>query len=162
MVINLRCFVLVMVMELCLIPARLMGADPAVIQTPPTTAHHFFDARNISIFSINALIMAADVATTRRALQVPGAHVGQSPDEKSRGGHRHESGDPSVRGWALPICSTRADITELSESSPCLWEYLPPLPRSIMPGFTPSNELGQRIDDAPSARRFERPTTNHQ
>ena len=71
---NRRAFVLVMVMELCLIPAALMAADPAVIQSPPTTAHHFFDARNISIFSINAMVMAADIATTRRALQVPGAH----------------------------------------------------------------------------------------
>jgi hypothetical protein len=74
MVINLRGVVLVIVMELCLIPAALMAADPAVIQPPPTTAHHFLDARNISILSINTLIMAADIATTRRALEVPGAH----------------------------------------------------------------------------------------
>jgi hypothetical protein len=71
---NLRAFVLVIVMELCLIPSTLMGADPAVIQPPPSTAHHFLDARNISILSINAMIMAADIATTRRALQVPGAY----------------------------------------------------------------------------------------
>jgi hypothetical protein len=71
---NLRAFVLVIVMELCLIPSTLMGADPAVIQPPPSAAHHFLDARNISILSINAMIMAADIATTRRALQVPGAH----------------------------------------------------------------------------------------
>jgi hypothetical protein len=71
---NRRALVLVIVMELCIIPTALMGADPAVIQPPPGTAHHFWDARNISVFSINAMIMAADIATTRRALQAPGAH----------------------------------------------------------------------------------------
>ena len=71
---NWRAFVLVIVMALCLTPTEMMGADPAVIQPPPSTAHHFLDARNISIFSIDAMIMAADIATTRRALQVPGAH----------------------------------------------------------------------------------------
>jgi hypothetical protein len=69
---NRRAFVLVMAM--CLIPSALMGADPAVIQSPPSQQHRFLDARNLSILSINAMIMAADIATTRRALQVPGAH----------------------------------------------------------------------------------------
>jgi hypothetical protein len=69
-----RTFVLVILMALCLIPTTLMGADPAVIQSPPSPQHRFLDARNLSILSINAMIMAADIATTRRALQVPGAH----------------------------------------------------------------------------------------
>jgi len=71
---NQRAFFLAMAMGLCLIPSVLRGADPAVIQPPPSTRHHFLDAQNIGLLSLNAMIMAADIATTRRALQVPGAY----------------------------------------------------------------------------------------
>ncbi len=61
------------VLAFCLIPSALIGADPAVIQPPPARPHHFFDAQNIGAFSLNAIMMAADLATTHRALEVPGA-----------------------------------------------------------------------------------------
>jgi hypothetical protein len=73
-----------MAMGLCLIPSTLMGADPAVIQPPPSTPHHFLDAQNIGLLSLNAIIMAADIATTRRALQVPGTYEA-NPLMKSQG-----------------------------------------------------------------------------
>jgi hypothetical protein len=38
----------------------------------PAPVHRFLDAKNIALQSLNALIMAADLASTRRALQVPG------------------------------------------------------------------------------------------
>jgi hypothetical protein len=63
-----------MILALCLIPSALMAADPAVIQIPPAKPHRFLDAQNIVAFSLNAIMMAADLATTRRALEVPGAH----------------------------------------------------------------------------------------
>jgi hypothetical protein len=48
------------------------AADPAVIQAPPASTHRFFDKQNVTIFSIDAAIMAADLITTHRALEAPG------------------------------------------------------------------------------------------
>ncbi len=79
-----RAFNLALVIGLFLVPTALMGADPAVIQPPPRTAHHFLDAQNIGLLSLNALMMAADLATTRRALQVPGTYEA-NPLMKSQG-----------------------------------------------------------------------------
>jgi hypothetical protein len=71
---NRRVFVWVMAMELCLIPLSAMaGADPAVIQ-PPAQVHRFLDRQNVAVYTLNAIVMGADIATTRRALQVPGAY----------------------------------------------------------------------------------------
>jgi hypothetical protein len=67
-----------------LVTGVLKAADPAVIQTPPAPTHRFFDKQNIVIFSIDAAIMAADFATTRRALEAPGAHEA-NPLMKSEG-----------------------------------------------------------------------------
>jgi hypothetical protein len=75
MAIKYQACVLAVAMGICGIPSTLMaGADPAVIQPPAVPAHHFLDARNIGVISLNSIIMAADIATTRRALQAPGAY----------------------------------------------------------------------------------------
>jgi hypothetical protein len=64
---------LAVIFVLCLLPAWLMGgADPAVVRAP-APVHHFLDAQNIALFSINAIVMGADLATTHQALEVPGA-----------------------------------------------------------------------------------------
>ncbi len=66
--------ILVIAMGICLIPSWAMaGADPAVIQSPPPV-HRFLEGKNIGLLALNAAIMAADLATTRRALQLPGTH----------------------------------------------------------------------------------------
>lgn len=65
---------LVVAMGICLIPTwALAAADPAVIQSPPPV-HRFLDSKNIGLQALNVAIMAADLATTRRALQLPGTH----------------------------------------------------------------------------------------
>ena len=70
-----KSLILAMVLGICLISSMPMaGADPAVVQPPSSPRHRFFDAENITLLSINAAIMAADIATTRRALQTPGAY----------------------------------------------------------------------------------------
>jgi hypothetical protein len=70
---NQKCSILAMIICLCLIPAWAMaGADPAVVRAP-APVHHFLDAKNIALFSVNAIVMGADIATTERALAVPGA-----------------------------------------------------------------------------------------
>ena len=68
-----RSSVLAVIFVLCLVPAWVMaGADPAVVRAP-APVHHFLDAKNIALFSVNAIVMGADIATTQRALAVPGA-----------------------------------------------------------------------------------------
>jgi hypothetical protein len=55
---------------------KIQGPHAFVLKAPPIDVqptHKFWDARNISLFSLNAMIMAVDIATTRRALEVPGA-----------------------------------------------------------------------------------------
>ena len=69
---NKQACILLIAMGICLIPTSAMaGADPAVIQ-PPARAHRFLDGKNVGLQALNAIIMAADLATTRRALQLPG------------------------------------------------------------------------------------------
>jgi hypothetical protein len=76
--------ILVVVIGLLLSPSAVMaGADPAVIQSPPPV-HRFLDGQNVALHTLNAIIMAADIATTRRALQVPGASEA-NPLMKSQG-----------------------------------------------------------------------------
>ena len=71
---NRRVFGWVMAMEFCLVPLSAMaGADPAVIQ-PPAQVHRFLDRQNVTLYTLHAIVLAADIATTRRALQVPGAY----------------------------------------------------------------------------------------
>ena len=56
-----------------------------MITEPPPPVHRFLDARNIGLQAINIAIMAADIASTRRALQVPGAREA-NPLAGSQGG----------------------------------------------------------------------------
>lgn len=72
MVTNSRPVILALLIVFSLVPSISMAADPAVIRSPAVKAHRFIDAQNIAVFSITAMIMAADIATTRRALEVPG------------------------------------------------------------------------------------------
>jgi hypothetical protein len=80
-----RAHILVMVMGLSLIPswAKAGGADPAVIQAPPPV-HRFLDGQNVALHTLSAILMVADIATTRRALQVPGTSEA-NPLMKSEG-----------------------------------------------------------------------------
>ena len=71
---NFRVLLSGLVLSACLIPAISFGADPAVMQSPPVNTHRFLDARNIGVFSVSAIIMAADLRTTRNALKVPGTY----------------------------------------------------------------------------------------
>jgi hypothetical protein len=83
MVFNQRASILIVALMFCLIPVSVFAADPAVIQ-PPAPVHKFLDARNVAVFSLNAAVMVADIVTTRRALQVPGAYEA-NPLMKSQG-----------------------------------------------------------------------------
>lgn len=81
---NRRIFVCVVAVELCLIPSSTVaGADPAVIE-PPGQVHRFLDRENVAVYTLNAIAMSADIVTTRRALQVPGAYEA-NPLMKSQG-----------------------------------------------------------------------------
>jgi hypothetical protein len=68
-----KAFVLLVVLGLW--PARASaaaGANPMIVEQPPPV-HRFFDAKNIALQSINAIMLGADVVSTKRALQVPGS-----------------------------------------------------------------------------------------
>ncbi len=68
-----KAFVLLFVLGLW--PARASaaaGANPMMVEQP-APAHRFLDARNIALQSINAIMLGADVVSTKRALQAPGA-----------------------------------------------------------------------------------------
>ena len=47
------------------------GVSPIQVE-PSNPPHHFFDAKNVCLQSMSILGMAADVASTHRALEVPG------------------------------------------------------------------------------------------
>jgi len=69
---NRRAGILVLTLGIFLIPSSAAAAaNPMVVESPPPV-HHFLDAKNLGLQSLNALIMAADLASTRRALQIPG------------------------------------------------------------------------------------------
>ena len=71
---RIRLLVAVAAWGLILYAPAVKAADPAVIQAPVFKPHRFLDKQNITIFTIDAVAMAADLVTTRRALEVPGAH----------------------------------------------------------------------------------------
>lgn len=82
---NQRVFTLVLAMGLCLIPssATAAAANPMIVERP-VPVHRFLDAKNLTLLAANALIMAADVASTHQALQVPGARE-MNPLAQSQG-----------------------------------------------------------------------------
>ncbi len=79
-----RAFILVLTTGVGLIPwSATAGANPMLVESP-APVHHFLDAKNLGLQSLNALIMAADLASTRRALQVPGTRE-LNPLSRSQG-----------------------------------------------------------------------------
>ena len=52
-------------------PKAFLVKQPA-IDIKPT--HKFFDTQNVFAFGLGGLMMVMDIASTRRALQIPGAH----------------------------------------------------------------------------------------
>lgn len=65
-------------------PSLVAGGASALVEAPaPAPSHKFFNRANLALFGISALIMVADVSTTRRALQTPGTRelnpLAQSP-----------------------------------------------------------------------------------
>jgi hypothetical protein len=69
---NRRPFIVFLAMGLLLIPSPARaGANPMLLEQP-APVHRFLDAKNFCVQSINVILLAADVASTRRALQVPG------------------------------------------------------------------------------------------
>jgi hypothetical protein len=54
-----------------------------LVEQPPPV-HRFLDAKNFCVQSINIIMLAADVASTHRALQVPGTSE-VNPLAKSQG-----------------------------------------------------------------------------
>ncbi len=81
-----RAITLFLAIGLCLIPSSTLAgvpaaaalaapappgmAAPALLQRP-APVHKFFDGPKILLLGISAAMMAADIATTRQALQVP-------------------------------------------------------------------------------------------
>ncbi len=80
-----RLYVAILSMGLCLIPWSARAGGNGMITEPPPSVHRFLDARNIGLQAINIAIMAADIASTKRALQVPGAREA-NPLTGSQGG----------------------------------------------------------------------------
>jgi hypothetical protein len=68
-----RPYVLLVAIGLGLIPGAALAGGNAFVVEPAAPVHRFLDAKNLGLQSINILIMAADIASTRRALQTPGA-----------------------------------------------------------------------------------------
>jgi len=79
-----RALILVLSMGLYLFPSSAKaGANPMLVESPPPV-HRFLDAKNLGLQSLNALLMAADLASTRHALQVPGTRE-MNPLSRSQG-----------------------------------------------------------------------------
>ena len=59
------------------------GGGYIALQPSAPPVHKFFARQNIALLGVSALIMTADIATTRRALQAPGSRemnpLAQSP-----------------------------------------------------------------------------------
>jgi hypothetical protein len=70
-----RALILVLAVGLGLLPASAAaaGANPMIVE-PTAPVHRFLDGKNIGLQSVGILLMALDVASTQRALQVPGTH----------------------------------------------------------------------------------------
>ena len=84
MMANKRAFILVLGMGLGLVPSSTSGGANPMLVEPAPRAHHFLDAKNICLHSLGIFAMSADVASTHRALQVPGAHEA-NPLARSQG-----------------------------------------------------------------------------
>lgn len=84
MAFNKRAAILVFALASYGLPsAAAAGANPMIVQ-PPAPVHRFFDAKTLCLQSLSIVAMAANVASTRRALQVPGTReintISSSPE----------------------------------------------------------------------------------
>jgi hypothetical protein len=81
---NERAYSLLLTLGLSLIPSSATaGANPMIVEQP-APVHQFLDAKNICMQSINIIMLAADAASTNRALQVPGTKE-MNPLARSQG-----------------------------------------------------------------------------
>ena len=65
-------YILLLTIEMCFLSlAAAAGDKPKPVQRA-APVHKFLDAKNIGLQCANVLVMAADQASSRRALQVPG------------------------------------------------------------------------------------------
>ncbi|MFZ0964590.1 MAG: hypothetical protein WAO35_27340 [Terriglobia bacterium] len=95
---NKRAITLLLAMGLCSVPSSELAAAPAaaspaapalpVVAAPtvarrPASVHKFINGPNVLMLGVSAAMMAADLATTKQALQVPGTRelnpLAQSP-----------------------------------------------------------------------------------
>ena len=64
--------ILPFVMGLCLLPSTQLVAGGAMLVERHVPLHRFFNRPNIIAFGISGVSMGADIAMTKRALEVPG------------------------------------------------------------------------------------------
>jgi len=65
--------ILILAIGICLLPLPATAGGNGMLLESPAPVHKFLDGKNLGLQSINILIMAADIAATKRAVQVPGA-----------------------------------------------------------------------------------------
>jgi hypothetical protein len=70
---NYRAIILILLLGFSLFPSSGRAGANAMLVQPTPPKHHFFDAKNLCLQSISIIALAADVASTKQALQVPGA-----------------------------------------------------------------------------------------
>ena len=80
---NQCAIILLLVMGFFLTPSVALPEGNPVLVERPVPVHKFLDGPNALMHGLSALMMVADVATTNRALDVPGTRelnpLGQSP-----------------------------------------------------------------------------------
>jgi len=65
-------FIAALAIGICMIPHSVKAGGSPMIVERPAPVHRFFDSKNLGLQSLCILAMAADFASTRRALQIPG------------------------------------------------------------------------------------------
>jgi hypothetical protein len=80
---NQRAVFLLLLIGFWLIPSAALSDGNPVLVERPVPVHKFLDGPNVLMHGLSAIMMAADVATTNRALEVPGTRelnpLAQSP-----------------------------------------------------------------------------------
>lgn len=67
-----RSLIPILLLGTCLVsPMAQAGGNPTLVERP-AAEHHFFDRKNVGLQCLSIAAMAADIATTRQALQAPG------------------------------------------------------------------------------------------
>ena len=133
---------MVLALGLGLIPSSATAAAAGAAANPMIVervvpVHHFFDAKNICLLSINAIIMAADVASTQRALQVPGARE-LNPLSSSQGALIFLKVAGVGAGLSISYLMHRSGHHRAERVVPILFGVPSASPRYITSGFTNS------------------------